>query len=306
MNRSQWSGYSYLTLAMMMVGSTVIASRLIAAGLPPFTATAARFAMALPIFLLLMKLTATPWPRPRRHDVWVLICQAGAGSVAYTVLLISGMAHTSAANAGVISGILPAVTGLVAMVLLREKPGRSTWLAVALSSLGVMLLLVPAQQGSAQAGSLYGDGLILAAMVAEALFILLNQRLQQPIPPLALSTLMSALGLLLTAIPALAERPWTLAPMAQAWWAVLYYAVVPTVMGFCLWYAGSARIRGSAAAPFTAVAPLTTVLLAALWLGEPILLWQWLGMGCVLMAILTGPLLAWYQRSGETVQARYE
>ncbi|TMH06609.1 MAG: EamA/RhaT family transporter, partial [Betaproteobacteria bacterium] len=42
--------YIYLTLAMLTVGSTVVASRFIAAGLPPFTATALRFAIALPIF----------------------------------------------------------------------------------------------------------------------------------------------------------------------------------------------------------------------------------------------------------------
>jgi len=57
-------GYLYLALAMVTVGSTVVASKLIAAGLPPFTATALRFAVALPLFLALLRLTGTPWPRP--------------------------------------------------------------------------------------------------------------------------------------------------------------------------------------------------------------------------------------------------
>ncbi|HYE51633.1 MAG TPA: EamA family transporter, partial [Azospirillaceae bacterium] len=74
-------GYLYLTLAMAIVGSTVVASKLIAAGLPPFTATALRFAVAFPLFLALMKLTGAAWPRPDRRDRVLLLVQAGAGSV---------------------------------------------------------------------------------------------------------------------------------------------------------------------------------------------------------------------------------
>ncbi|MFS2021583.1 EamA/RhaT family transporter, partial [Massilia sp. CT11-108] len=39
---------------MVLVGSTVVASKIAAAGLPPFTATALRFALALPCFLVLL------------------------------------------------------------------------------------------------------------------------------------------------------------------------------------------------------------------------------------------------------------
>ncbi|RVL10557.1 EamA/RhaT family transporter, partial [Sinorhizobium meliloti] len=46
----QVQGYVFLSLAMVLVGSTVIASKIIAAGLPPFTATALRFAIAFPLF----------------------------------------------------------------------------------------------------------------------------------------------------------------------------------------------------------------------------------------------------------------
>ena len=41
-----WLGMALCAAAMATVGSTVVASRLIAAGLPPFTATALRFAVA--------------------------------------------------------------------------------------------------------------------------------------------------------------------------------------------------------------------------------------------------------------------
>ena len=83
-----------LTLAMVTVGSTVVASRIIAAGLPPFTAAALRFAIALPIFLALMHWRGQRLPRPGRHDAMLLALQALCGSVGYAVLLVAGLRTT--------------------------------------------------------------------------------------------------------------------------------------------------------------------------------------------------------------------
>jgi drug/metabolite transporter (DMT)-like permease len=110
-----------LALAMVTVGSTVVASRIIAAGLPPFTASALRFAIALPIFLALMRWRGQRLPRPVRHDMGLIVLQALCGSVGYAVLLMAGLRTTSAANAGVITGCLPAVGALVGALVLRER-----------------------------------------------------------------------------------------------------------------------------------------------------------------------------------------
>ncbi|MCG2600172.1 MAG: EamA family transporter, partial [Achromobacter sp.] len=68
--------------------------------------------------------------------------------------------------------------------------------------------------------------------------------------------------------------------------AVAYYALAPTVGGFVLWYAGAERVSGSDAALFTAIAPVSAVLLAALLLGEALSVSQLTGMACVLGAVL--------------------
>ncbi|WP_365732293.1 EamA family transporter [Ramlibacter sp.] len=88
-------------------------------------------------------------------------------------------------------------------------------------------------------------------------------------------------------IPALAVRsshPSSLAGAPLA--ALAYYAWVPTVGGFLLWYAGSARTSAARAALATACMPVSALLLAALLLDEPVRLWQWLGLACVLGAML--------------------
>lgn len=275
-------------LAMVTVGSTVVASKIIAHGLPPFTATTLRFALALPVFGALMGLTRTPWPRPGRHDLVLLLCQAGLGSVGYTVLLIMGVRLAPAASAGVVAGTLPAVAALVAVVALRERPGRYLVGSIALATAGVLTISWPGAASAAHSESpseMVGNLLVLGAVFCEAMFILLNKRLRVPVKPLALSTLMTAFGLVLSLIPALFEQAWSRPAPVDALVGVAYYALVPTVMGFILWFAGSARLKGAEAALFTALLPVSALILAAVWLHESISVAQIGGAACVLGAV---------------------
>lgn len=281
-------GCLYLALAMVLVGSTVAASKIIAAGLPPFTATALRFAMALPLFLLIMRMTRTRWPALARRDWALLFVQAAAGSVGYTTLLISGLQHTSAADAGVIIGTLPVMSALIAIVLLGERPSRAVLGAIALATAGVLAIALQPRGDAAH--PLLGNLMVMGAVVCEGLFILLNKRLRTPVPPLALSALMSAFGLLTALLPALWEAPWQVHASAQAThalMAVAYYAIVPTVGGFVLWYAGAARVSGAEASLFTALAPVAAVVFAATLLGEAVSARQVGGIACVLAGVLS-------------------
>ena len=297
----QLQGYFQLSLAMVLVGSTVVASKVIASGLPPFTATALRFAIALPLFLLLMRITATPWPRLAKGDWRILLVQAGAGSVGYTTLLISGLKLTPAADAGVIIGTLPAVSAAIAILLLGERPDRLLLLAIALAGAGVLAIVVPSDAGGAR--SLVGSALIFGAVVCEGLFILLGKRLEAEVPPLVLSTLMAGLGGAIAIPFAVAELPSAGAAIAPALVAVAYYALVPTVAGFLLWYAGLAKVTGTEASVFTALAPVSAVLLAPAVLGEPIVAKQTIGIACVLSAVLSLSLRAANLPGGERASA---
>jgi drug/metabolite transporter (DMT)-like permease len=276
-------GYLYLALAMVLVGSTVTASKVIAEALPPFTATAMRLAIALPVFAALMAARGTQLPRLRKREWLLLLAQASAGSVAYTTLLILGLRYTSSADAGVVIGTLPIVAACVAIVVLGERPSRSLLSAIALAAAGVASITLKPGGG----GSLLGNALVFGAVVCESLFILLNKRLPTTIPPLALSTLMTALGLAVATVPAIAEMPWTISIPSSVLWAIVYYALVPTVGGFLAWYQGAARVSGAEASLFTALAPVSAVLLAAVVLREAVAWNQILGIACVLVAVIS-------------------
>ena len=71
-----------------------------------------------------MKLTGASLPRLGARDWALLTAQAAAGSVGYTVLLITGL-RASAVDAGIILGALPLVSAALAVTLLGERPGRA-------------------------------------------------------------------------------------------------------------------------------------------------------------------------------------
>jgi drug/metabolite transporter (DMT)-like permease len=118
-------------------------------------------------------------------------------------------------------------------------------------------------------------------------FILLNKRLVTPVSPLQMSTLMTGIGLAASVVPALLfERPWTSGFDHEAIAGVIYYALVPTVVGFFLWFAGASRIPGAQAGALTAFVPISAAAFSSLVLHESILPAHWWAMGCVLAAVL--------------------
>ncbi|AYZ64252.1 DMT family transporter [Burkholderia multivorans] len=290
-------GYLYLAAAMTGVGSTVIASRLAAGGLPPFTATALRFLIATPLLFALMRAQRLRWPRLSRRDAGLLVVQAAAGGVGYTVLLICGTRLSSPLDAGVMLGTLPAMSTLIAAVLLRERQTPRDWAAAALATAGVLLVTFTPGHAAPSMRALAGDALVLAAVACEAVFILLNRRLAVPLAPLTLSTAMSGLGFALALVPAAFEwhaatAGWTSGANAAvvAVVSVVYYALVPTVLGYLCWYAGSARTSGTEAALFTAFAPVSAVLFAVTLFGETLNAARLAGIALVVAGVLVGAM----------------
>jgi drug/metabolite transporter (DMT)-like permease len=288
---SRLRAYTSLALAMATVGSIVPASRLIAGAVPPALAGAARLLVAAAVLL--------PWAwrreraaltRPRSwHDRLILALQAAGGTVGFTVLMVMGTARTTASDASVVAGTLPAVAAGLSVLLFGERPGARRWLAIALAVGGLLAVQLPAAAaGPGAARRLSGNLLVLGAVACESLFILLQKRLHRPLPALAQSAVMTAVGLAYLAVPAALElRALDLAAVpAAAWGAVVYYGLVPTVLGFVWWYRGAAEVSGAEAGVFTAVMPLAGAGLSALVLGEPLHLRHAVALALVLAAVL--------------------
>ncbi|AMK09765.1 DMT family transporter [Pseudodesulfovibrio indicus] len=277
-----------LSLAMVLVGSSVVAGKIMVEELPVHLASALRFALALAILAPLVLVREGGLPRLSRRTWLKLATQSLCGSFLFTVFLLHGLTLTGPASAGVITSTTPACMGLIAWVFLKDRPHRRAVLGILLSVAGVLVLNLAGTDGPGGANPVFGNLLVLAAVVFESLFLLIRKTVPEPLSPLAASTVISGFGLLWFLPGGVVEAASTdlSAISATGWLVVGYYGAFVTVLAYLFWFAGITRVAPSTAGVFTAVMPVSALILSALVLNEPIGWQQLAGCGCVLGSIV--------------------
>lgn len=282
-----------LVLAMAMVGSSVVAGRLMVEELPVFLGSALRFALASALLLPLLLAVEGGLPSLSRRTWAMLAAQSFLGSFAFTVFLLKGVALTSPASAGIITSATPAFMGLAAWLFFRERPRGRGLAGIALAVAGVLAINLQGAGGGSDLAPrpVAGNLLVLAAVGCETLFLLVRKALpedRRSLSPLAVSTLLSLLGLAFF-LPAgvwEAARGGLSEAGPRAWLATVWYAVVITMGGYYFWFWGVTRVDGARAGVATAMLPVSAVALSALVLGEQPTPGMLLGCGLVLAGIV--------------------
>jgi len=114
--------YLSLTVAMVIVGSSVVIGKLVVSSFPVFLAAGLRFAIGtLVLFPILLKREGLNVPALNKRDWILLFLQAVTGAFLFTVFLFYGLKLTNAAEAGIITSLAPAVVGVLSFLFLREK-----------------------------------------------------------------------------------------------------------------------------------------------------------------------------------------
>ena len=303
------SAYFDLCAAMVIVGSSAVSGKLVIAELPVFLAMGIRFLIAsLAAMAVLKWREGALLPRLTLRSWLVFLAQACCGVLIFNALLLWGLKYTSAAHAGLITATTPACMGLMAWAFLRERPGWRTVLGILAAVAGVAVLNLAEVGGSSlESGDnpLFGNLLVLGAVVGESAFLLLRKGIRQAVSPLGAATAVSLAGLVLF-LPGAAVQSigFDFAAISGPVWGVLvYYGLCVSVLAYLFWFRGIVQVSGQVAGVFTGVMPVSALVLSALVLGEP-LGWEHLaGLGLVLAAILLTSLQA-NGRKNQTRQAR--
>ena len=297
--KREYGAYLYLTLAMTIVGSSVVFGQIITQAFPVFLASGMRFALAS---LVLVPLVAGPSRRPPRlpgRDWLILVLMAFCGQFMFTLFLLWGLRLTSAMEAGLITSTTPAAMALVALVVLRERLTLRSALGVGLALAGVLIIngLPEASVGEVRPGRIWGNLLVCGAVLGEAVFLLLRKSLSPALDNLALTAALSFLGFLMFLPPALYQAAGFdfQGVSLKEWAAILYFGFVFTVAAYIFWFKGVARVSGTTAGAFSAVMPVSAVVLSGIFLGER---FTWVhGLGGVLILGAIG-LMTWKRGKG--------
>lgn len=294
----QWDGPLYLFGAFTLAGTSVVSAEFLSGKLGTFTITSVSLLFTL-IFLLplcwqnLMKTVQNL----SRKDLVSLCAQGLIGMFLFRMFLLMGLLNTSAGEAGILTGATPAITAVLARIVLKEQTDWVKRLGIFSTVGGVFLVqgfLMPENNFTME--HFYGNLLVLCAAFCESLFNILSRYFvgnsdsgeRKSLPPMVQTSIVSAIAMVLCLIPAMFEKP--LLHLSRIgfseWFALLWYGVFVTAFAFIFWYAGIKRCGALTAAAFSGMMPFTSLILSVILLGENVGLPQWLGGVFVILGII--------------------
>ncbi|MCZ6858770.1 MAG: DMT family transporter [Alphaproteobacteria bacterium] len=275
--------------AVAIWGATPLATKVAVAGLDPLAVGLLRTLLAGIVALPLILLGRIKAPRSGPARVHLAVSALG-GFVIFPLLFSYGIQLTTAGHGALLLGILPVLTGLIAALLERRLPSARWWWGCAIAIGGTALLVGARFDLSLADGSLRGDLLVLASAVAASAGYVTGARAAREIGTWAVTLWGLVLGSLvwLPVLPFVFGEGEAAAAGALAWSAVLFMALLSSILGYGAWYwaLGQGGIGRTGLAQFAQ--PLVGVALAVALLGEA-MTWP---MAAAAGAILAGVALA--------------
>jgi drug/metabolite transporter (DMT)-like permease len=278
-----------LLAVMVAWGSTYVITKSALEEIPPLLLAFLRFTIASAILLVLAQARGGPRRLPTPVP-WASLALMGLTGITIFYLGFNlGLIYTSAADGALIQGAIPAATVGLSAALLGERLTRARAFGVALSVVGVGLILLAAGGPSTGSNRLLGDLLMLTTVAAWAVYTVLGRRLREAelLAVTAYSTAFGTLLLLPGAAYDLAVGPARSISAVSwgSWLAVLYLGIVCSALCYLFWNWSLQHLDASQAGNFINVIPVVGVASSAVVLGESIAAGQLLGGALVLVGV---------------------
>jgi drug/metabolite transporter (DMT)-like permease len=263
-----------LATASAFLGGAMVTAKVAVAGVPPVTVAATRFAVAALILLAIRaavpRLRGTT-SRPRIADLPIIAALGMSVAVGYNLLLLTGVRLAPASDAALIGpAVAPVVSTALAAVFLRDRPSRAALAGLAISIVGVALVISPA--GEVSGSRVLGDIVFIGAGALFGTYLVISRVAARRFSPLDITlygTLFAAIVLVPFAALEGGIASLVAAPVASLL-AIGHLSALATVAAFVLLNEGLRRLGVSRSAGVTMMIPAFGVLQAMLILGEPL------------------------------------
>ncbi len=292
-------GTIYGLAAAAIWGGMYVVSDVVLVTIPPFTLLTIRLVLGAAVLALILWRSGMPLPDWRGARPLLAVGMLGFGlSIGMQFV---GTDKSTAINGSLVTTSSPAFIVLFAVLILREKPMLRHIGAVALATLGVLVIINPLE---ADFGSdtFIGDVALSVAAVTWALYSVLVRRVSARFDTLVV-TLLAFLGGMLVAVPAMVVEL-TVRPVGAIdggiILGVLYLGVVSTAGAMWLWNRAFALVDASIAALFFFTQPVVGALLSVFFLGQRMTLNLWVGGVLVVIGVLLSLSSNNRNGSGET------
>lgn len=282
----------YLILISVMTawGFNVVATKVLVENFMPVTMTAARiFVAGIVVFIILFVMKKV---RKLTKKEWVVVLVGSLFNVVgHHYFLAVGLTETSASNGGLILGIGPLLTAIMAIVFLGN---RLTWIRVLGFLLGIIgVSFIVLQGGEGLSGISFGDLYVFLSVFMQALSFIMINKVSHSLDPRLMTGYMLVMGSIILFGISLILEPSGIHSMFQPTstkiWVVFFAsAIVATAFGQMLYNYSIGKVGAAEASIFINLNPFFALVGAVLFLGEKIGLTHIVGFIFILFGVLFG------------------
>jgi drug/metabolite transporter (DMT)-like permease len=280
----------FLLLLMILIwGSNFSIVKVALADFPEGPFNAMRLVVATTVYLAVIFGTSA---RARlqtltRRD-WIELFFLGAiGTFLYQFCFVASVKRTSVANGSLIIGVSPIVISLLSAIAGHERIRPVRWIGIAVAMLGLYLVVGHGVDMSSQTWR--GDLLMMGGVMCWSIYSVASQSILKRHSPLVVIALTFSIGATLyvaTMVPAMIATRWSTIS-GFSWLMMLTSALLALNLSYWIWYTGLKRLGGSRTSVYSYLTPVVAMIVAAIWLGEPVSTNQISGA----VAIFTGLLI---------------
>jgi drug/metabolite transporter (DMT)-like permease len=282
------TSYILLFLPPIFWSSNFIVGKALVGIVPPWTLNTGRFTVSA-LILLPALLYRKEWP-PRQ--TWLpLLLMSITGVFAFNAMLYIGLRYTSAINATLVNATTPVTTACIAWLLIGEEITRRRVLGILLSFAGIGWIV---SHGSLE--TLFtlnfnvGDVIVFFATSLWGFYTVTAKPMMRHLSPFALTSITTVIGALLL-IPAAALE--LSAHSADLWrsevvLAFLYLGIFPSFLSFLMWNRSIQTFGPGRASLAYNTLPFFAVILAGIFLEEPLRVYQIVGGIAIIGGVLIG------------------
>lgn len=284
-------------IAVTIFGLTFVAIKIALRDVPPFTIALIRFAVAS-VFLFPLA-----WRKRcsiRGRLPWAKLTLMGlCGITSFFILQNLGLVYTSASNASLILASIPAVTVLLAAGFLGERLTRVKALGVALTMVGVVMIILSSATSLSFSASLKGELMIFGSAISWAIYTIVGRSLVIRVPSIQLTAYSIFIGTaFLTPFSLYEHATQDIGPISiQSWVAMIFLGMIASGVAFLLYNYSLNHLEAGKAATYVNLSPFVTILAATLFLDEKVNPMGLLGGALIIIGIFaTGRRLQRVQR----------
>jgi len=284
--------YVQLLFVMMIWGFNVIAIKIIVQQFSAVTITSLRiFLAAIVVWLLLLNQKKIRLPQKR--EIQFILLAMVTGIVGHHYFLSVGLIGTTAVNAGLIFGIVPLLTSILAALMLREPLTFLRIIGIIIGIIGVSIIVLTGKQGIYLSN---GDLYIFIAVIFQALSFIYIKKATKTMDAVLTTAYMLLVGSFFLFIISLIIEPDGLSSLKNGtilgWSVFLLSAIIATGLGQILYNHAIQYIGAGKTAIFLNISPFFSLIGSYLFLGEHISITHIFGFILIVGSVLLGSGIA--------------